>query len=302
MKLWAISDSFIIVYLSLVALAGVTIIFFLRLWFKREEKRRLSGVDEIIRFVALKDELSQSAPTKSSKKRATESIATRFTMIRRLTIPFICIIILTLLGLPFMGQVPTVFVTVFATIATVGIGVSAKPFLENLVAGILISFSQQVRMGDLVNVDGKFGVIEEINLTYIVLKLWDWSRYVIPNYQMLQKKYENYTMTDKWQWSYVSFWVALDSDMDLVEKLAKEAVYASTANVKDCVPGFWIMEMDKVGVKCWVAGWVDHPLDSWAMRHEVCAYLIKSFKEHNLHGHLNLHHLPFTKPEAAMGT
>lgn len=59
-------------------------------------------------------------------------------------------------------------------------GLAAQQSIANLLAGIQISMTQPIRLGDSVIVEGEFGTIEEISLTYVVVNLWDLRRMVLP--------------------------------------------------------------------------------------------------------------------------
>jgi len=82
-----------------------------------------------------------------------------------------------------------------AGIAGIVIGFAAQKSLENLLAGIQIAFTQPVRIGDTVKIEGEMGKVEEITLTFIVVCLWDLRRQVIPIRYFLDKPIENWTRT-----------------------------------------------------------------------------------------------------------
>jgi small-conductance mechanosensitive channel len=165
-----------------------------------------------------------------------------------------------------------------------------------MIGGIMLSFAQPIRVGDLVIIEGHYAIVEEINLTYTVLKMWDWRRYVLPNNRLQQIDYVNLTLHDKWLWAYVSFWVSYEADVDRVRELAVGAVNASRAHAEGREPGFWVIEMNKEGLVCWVAGWVEHPLDAWGLRHDTAVNLVRAFKEHGLRAHVYTHE---TAPRAS---
>jgi small-conductance mechanosensitive channel len=283
-------DRMTLIYLACVGGAGLFLVTLLQLYFRRAERQRKVGVEQLKRFVAVKTASSElNRPGEEARETALGSIETRFAMIRRLTIPAVLLVTALLLGAPFFGRMPATMATLLVTAFTVILGIAGKPVLENVIAGVMISFSQPLRIGDLVLVEKQYGIIEQINLTYTVLKLWDWRRYVIPNTRLLQLEYFNYTLMDRWQWAYVSFWAAYDADMDKVRELALAAVNESPYSVKEHATGFWIIEMNKEGVVCWVAGWVDHPLEAWGLRHDISMRLISAFKEHGIRAHVYQH-------------
>lgn len=83
-----------------------------------------------------------------------------------------------------------------AGIASVVVGLAAQSVLANLFAGLQIAFSDSLRIGDTVIVEGHQGEVEEITLTYIVIKVWDERRLVLPSSYFTTTPFENLTRTD----------------------------------------------------------------------------------------------------------
>lgn len=75
------------------------------------------------------------------------------------------------------------------------IGFAAQKSLSNLVAGFQIAFTQPLRIEDVVVVEGEWGWVEEINLTYVVLRLWDRRRLILPITYFVEKPFQNWTRT-----------------------------------------------------------------------------------------------------------
>jgi len=75
------------------------------------------------------------------------------------------------------------------------IGLAAQRSLASLLAGIQLSVTQPVRVGDVVIVENEWGVVEEITLTYVVVKIWDLRRLVVPITRFLEAPFQNWTRT-----------------------------------------------------------------------------------------------------------
>jgi len=82
-----------------------------------------------------------------------------------------------------------------AGIAGLALGLAVRPVLENLFAGLQIALTQPIRLDDVVIVDGEWGRVEEITGTYVVLRLWDERRLIVPFARFLQAPFENWTRT-----------------------------------------------------------------------------------------------------------
>lgn len=80
-----------------------------------------------------------------------------------------------------------------AGIAGIVIGLAAQKSIGSLIAGIQLALTQPVRIGDTVIIEGEWGQIEEIHLTYAVVRIWDQRRLVIPISNLLDKPFQNWT-------------------------------------------------------------------------------------------------------------
>ncbi len=86
-------------------------------------------------------------------------------------------------------------VSLFASAGAVSVvaGLAARPLLTNLIAGVQIAVTQPIRMEDAVIVEGEWGWIEEITATYVVVRIWDWRRMILPIAYFLEKPFQNWT-------------------------------------------------------------------------------------------------------------
>ncbi len=80
-----------------------------------------------------------------------------------------------------------------AGIAGVVLGFAAQKTLGNLLAGIQIAFAQPIRIDDVVIVENEWGRIEDITLTYVVVRIWDLRRLVLPISYFVEKPFQNWT-------------------------------------------------------------------------------------------------------------
>ena len=87
--------------------------------------------------------------------------------------------------------------SLFASAGAAGLvmGLAARPLLENMFAGIQLAITQPIRIDDVLVVQGQWGWVEEITSTYVVMRLWDLRRLVLPLSYFLQTPFENWTRT-----------------------------------------------------------------------------------------------------------
>lgn len=84
-----------------------------------------------------------------------------------------------------------------AGLATAIIGFASQKSLSGIFAGFQLAMTQPIRIHDQVIVEGEFGEIEEITLTYVVIKLWDLRRLIVPVNYFIEKPFQNWTRTSK---------------------------------------------------------------------------------------------------------
>lgn len=121
-------------------------------------------------------------------------VLTQVTFIRKIVVFMIVMIGLSLFLLQFDGvrKYGATFLT-SAGVAGIIIGLAAQKTIGNLLAGVQIAFTQPIKIGDAVFVENEWGWIEEINLTYGVVRIWDKRRLVLPITYFTEQTYQNWT-------------------------------------------------------------------------------------------------------------
>jgi len=119
---------------------------------------------------------------------------TQFNIIERIAI---FVVVLFALGIALMtfDGVEEIGVSILtsAGIAGIVLGLSAQKVLGTIFAGIQIAIAQPIRIDDVVIVEGEWGRIEEIKLTYVVVKIWDKRRLVLPTTYFIEQPFQNWT-------------------------------------------------------------------------------------------------------------
>lgn len=152
---------------------------------------------------------------------------TRADILARIAIVIVALVSLGLLLL----KIPAVREIGLALVASAGLaglafGVAAQPLLKNLVAGIQLAFTEPVRIDDVVVYRGEWGRIEKITLTYVVLKIWDDRRLVIPVSKLLEEPVENWTLQTSHLLGTVMIHVDHAADIERIRACALDAVRA----------------------------------------------------------------------------
>ena len=123
-------------------------------------------------------------------------IRTQIQFIRKVVTVLIVLITLSLILLSFEG-VRKLGAGLLTGVGISGIiiGFAAQKSLGNLLAGFQIAFTQPIRMDDVLVVEGEWGRVEDITLTYVVLHIWDQRRLILPINYFIEKPFQNWTRT-----------------------------------------------------------------------------------------------------------
>jgi len=113
--------------------------------------------------------------------------------------------------------------SLFASAGVAGIvaGLAARPVLSNLMAGVQLAMTQPIRLYDAVIVENEYGTIEEITSTYVVVKLWDLRRMIVPLTYFIEKPFQNWTRENSSLIGNVMIYLDYRAPVDLIrEKFA----------------------------------------------------------------------------------
>lgn len=153
-------------------------------------------------------------------------VRTQVAIIRRVVI-FVVILLtagIMLLTIPAVRAIGT-SVLASAGLAGLVIGMAMKPTLANLAAGIEIALTQPIRIEDAVIVENEWGWIEEITLTYVVVRIWDWRRMVLPISYFIEHPFQNWTKKTAQLlgsvYLYVDYTVPVDELRKELERIVK---------------------------------------------------------------------------------
>lgn len=145
-------------------------------------------------------------------------------------------VVLTIIG----GIALSVVLMVFESVRQIGtsilasagvlgiiVGLAAQKSISTLLAGIQIAITQPMRIGDVVIVENEWGWIEEITLTYVVVRIWDLRRLVLPIGYFLEKPFQNWTRTSAQILGTVYLYVDYRFPVDLLREPLRKLAEAS---------------------------------------------------------------------------
>ncbi len=136
------------------------------------------------------------------------------------------VIALLTLGFALMtfNQVRQYGVTLFASAGVAGIvaGLAARPVMSNFLAGVQLAISQPIRIDDAVIVENEWGNVEEITFSYVVIRLWDLRRLIVPIGYFIEKPFQNWSRMSSELIGTVLLYVDHTTPVEAIRKKLKE--------------------------------------------------------------------------------
>ncbi|MBR9999550.1 MAG: mechanosensitive ion channel [Cyclobacteriaceae bacterium] len=150
----------------------------------------IKGIHVIRLFLMSKYEIGGEDNLKARK------LFTQYEILERI---MVFVIIFIALGISLMTFEPIrqigMSLLTSAGVSALIIGLAAQRIIAAFLAGIQLAITQPIRIDDVVVVEGEWGRIEEINLTFVVVKIWDKRRLVLPTTYFIETPFQNWTMT-----------------------------------------------------------------------------------------------------------
>jgi small-conductance mechanosensitive channel len=182
----------------------------------------VAGLHAVEDLVVLRADVSVEDNLRARRRR------TRAAILRRIGVFLIVFLTLCLMLLS-IPSIRSIGVTLMASAGIAGlvVGAAAQPALKNLIAGVQMAFTEPIRIDDVVIIEGEWGRIEEIRLTYVVVKLWDDRRLVVPVSKFLEAPFQNWTRERSELTGAVSWFLDPTADVAQLREAAERAIRAS---------------------------------------------------------------------------
>ena len=142
----------------------------------------------------VQDFISHRRALELSDNLAARRVRTQVQVLRHIAVVIIVILTIAIMVMTF-PDVRHVGESLFASagLAALVAGLAARTTLSSLLAGVQIAFSQPMHLEDAVIVEGEWGWIEEITMTYVVVRTWDLRRLIVPLSYFIEKPFQNWT-------------------------------------------------------------------------------------------------------------
>ena len=184
------------------------------------------------------------------------NVMTRYSVVRR-TIGAAVILVCVFSALLVIPGVQAVASSILASSAVIAliIGFAAQSTLSNAIAGILIAFTQPLRLGDQVEVGTASGTVEEIGLIYTILRTLDGERYYVPNTRMASDTIRNATLKSFEHRAQIAIPVPLGSDLERVRDILLEEARKAPEAMPDRNPVATLSQLDATSAVFTVEAW-----------------------------------------------
>jgi len=155
-------------------------------------------------------------------------IRTQLKVLKRIVIIVVAILALGTMLMTF-EKVRQLGTTILASAGIIGIvvGMAAQRTIGTFIAGLQIAFTQPIRIDDVVIVENEWGRIEEITLTYVVVKIWDLRRLVVPITYFIEKPFQNWTRVTSdllgTVYIYVDYTVPIEAVREELQRILKSS-------------------------------------------------------------------------------
>jgi small-conductance mechanosensitive channel len=212
-------------------------------------------------------------------------IQTQFQMVHRIATILVVVLAVSVMLMTFPA-IKHIGISILASAGVVSlvIGMAMKDTLANLIAGVQIAFAQPFRIGDAVVIEGEWGWIEEIGTMYVVLRIWDLRRLVLPLSYFLTNPFQNWTRTSADLLAYTYLNVDYTVPVDAVREEFKRICEGSPMwNKKVCV--MQVSDSDAHTMQLRALMDVRNSSDAWDLRCLVREKLI-DFLQKNYPGSL----------------
>ncbi|KPC53445.1 mechanosensitive ion channel family protein [Amantichitinum ursilacus] len=192
------------------------------------------------------------------------------------------VVIAVVVALPLVGVDPSVL-SVFGGALGVGLGLGLQKIASNYVSGFIILLDRSIRMGDMVQIADRQGVVTRLTARYIVLKSLDGTEALVPNDTLVTSTVVNQSYTDPNVFTKMTFAVGYESDLDLVLQILVDATRDIERIVQEPSPRGYVDSFGDSAVNVSVGFWLKDPENgSGGLKSDINLKVWRAFREHQI--------------------
>ena len=190
--------------------------------------------------------------------------------------------IAVMFGLSSLGVDLTAF-AVFSGAVGVGVGFGLQKVVSNLISGFILLMDNSIKPGDMIQLDDKFGTVNEMGARYISVAAWDGTEHLIPNEDIITGKVINWTHSDRYILITLDVGISYSSDVHFVKELILKAAGEVQRVVKDRPPSCYLKGFGDSSVNFILYCWISDPENGMAsVRSDIYFKVWDLFKENNI--------------------
>jgi small-conductance mechanosensitive channel len=193
----------------------------------------------------------------------------------------VLLIIGVLIALPLLGIDLTVL-SVFGGALGVGIGLGLQKLASNYIAGFTILLDRSIRLGDMITVDNRFGVVTKVTSRYVVVRSLDGIEAIVPNETLVVTTVLNHSYSNQGTRIAIPVQISYDSNVELAMRLMREIAMGEPRVLRAPVgPEVFILRFAESGIELELTVWINDPENGQATLKSVMNLGIwKAFAEH----------------------
>ena len=163
-----------------------------------------------------------------------------------------------------------------------GLGLGLQPLFVNFISGIMILLERQIKVGDIVEVEGKPGEVLSISMRSTRIRSYDGIELVVPNGEFITGRVANWTLSGQALRARVEVGVAYGTDVQLVRKLLLDIAYRHPNALVDPAPQVWFMNFGESSLDFVLVCWFANSASRWDFLSQVRFEITKIFDQHGI--------------------
>ncbi len=170
---------------------------------------------------------------------------------------YFILIVGLIIALTKIGFETTTFALLFGALV-VWVGFGLQQLFLNFISGVIVLITHSLRVGDIITLEsGQTGIVAEINLRTTILTTAEGLEIVVPNSELVTKKFINRTLFKMSRRINIPFRISLQQDKEFVKKILVEAAKKIPITLSDPEPELWLLSYGENHVKCEFVVWVN---------------------------------------------
>lgn len=163
-----------------------------------------------------------------------------------------------------------------------GLGLGLQPLFVNFISGVIILLERQVKVGDLIEVNGQPGEVTTVSMRSTTIKSFDNVDFVIPNGDFINGQVTNWTLNEPRIRARLDVGVAYGSDVQLVRKILLDVAYRHPNVLVDPAPNVWFMNFGDSSLDFTLVCWFSNPSSRWDFLSQIRFEIERLFRENGI--------------------